>query len=144
MSLRKLHQDHLNMQQSLDRDLTATAEAKATLRRVIRSRWEQATNSLFEQIPLSLMPFISELAWNVFDSKQPGPLEEFVVALVMSSPIKGHSIHIKADRLSACGASDINAFLILMIQLNAAWKEVGINLLVEPEEGGVKVIFFAI
>lgn len=143
MSLRKLHTLHLGMKENLDRDPTTTLNARATLKTVVRERWQRTASAAFDLIPPELMPFASEQAWHVFDDKAPGPLEEFLIAVVSSLPTKGHVIHVKQERFAACDASDTSALLVHMIKLDAAWKQLGINLLVEPETDGVKIIFFA-
>ncbi|MCX6714372.1 MAG: hypothetical protein NTX72_01000 [Candidatus Uhrbacteria bacterium] len=143
MSLRKLHTLHLGMKENLDRDPTTTPNARATLKTVVRERWQKAANTAFDLIPKDVMPFATEQAWHVFDDKAPGPLEDFLVSIVTSPPTQGHAIHVKQQRFAACDVGDVSALLIYMIKLDAAWKELGINLLVEPEVDGVKIIFFA-
>ncbi len=143
MNLKKLHALHLSMKDNLDRDSTTTPNARATLKTVVRERWQRTASAAFDLIPKEVMPFASEQAWHVFDDKASGPLEDFLIAVVTSPLTQGHVIHVKRERFAACDVGDVSALLILMITLDAAWKVLGLNLLVEPEVDGVKIIFFA-
>lgn len=143
MSLRSIHVQHENMKRTLDQDPTTTPKARATLTQTVRARWMEAADALFKLMPASLMPLASEFAWNVFDNNAPGPLADLLVATVSCSATKGHVIHIKQERFAACGATDMTALSLHIHNLNEAWKDAGVHILIRSHNDGAEITFFS-